>query len=139
MIQLDTYDITPPLACIQTPLVPKPEPESEPVEILEMDRVMPQFDRGVLFSGGDDSLVLTHLAMEKEWVDVVIHLQTNSSIPENTDYVRRVCRENTWPLIIVRSPMPLETFGCRYGFPGSACHTSAFQYFKGRQLQYLHQ
>jgi len=139
MIELDTYDIAPPVESIKTKEVSKPESETEPLEILEMDRVLGPFDRGVLFSGGDDSLVLTHLAMENEWVDVVIHLQTNSAIPDNTDYVRRVCREMTWPLIIIRSPMPLETFSCRYGFPGAVCHTSAFQYFKGRQLQYLHQ
>jgi 3'-phosphoadenosine 5'-phosphosulfate sulfotransferase (PAPS reductase)/FAD synthetase len=139
MIELDEYDIEPPADAIKTEPVPKPTPESEPVEIFEMDQVLGPFDRGVLFSGGDDSLVLTHLAMTEEWVDVVIHLQTNSAVPENTDYVRRVCREHHWPLLIVRSPMPLETFACRYGFPGAACHTSAYNYFKGRQLQYLHQ
>jgi len=84
MIELDTYDIAPPVESIKTKEVSKPEPETEPLEILEMDRVLAPFDRGVLFSGGDDSLVLTHLAMENEWVDVVIHLQTNSAIPDNT-------------------------------------------------------
>lgn len=67
MIQLDTCAIEPPAERIQTERVPKPEPESEPLDLLEMDQVLGPFDRGVLFLGGDDSLVLTHLAMARSW------------------------------------------------------------------------
>jgi hypothetical protein len=107
MIELDGYDIGPPADAIKTEAVPKPTPESEPVEISERDRVLGPFDRGV--SDDDDSLVLTtHLTMTEEWVDVVIHLQTNSAVPENTDYVRRVCREHHWRLSIGSSKLPLR-------------------------------
>jgi len=139
MIQVPRYEIRPPSESTQTAQVPKPEPETDPIDIIEMNQILGPFDRGVLFSGGIDSLVLTHLAMEQEWVDVVVHLQTNSSISQTPDYVRRVCEEFCWPLIILRSPMPLEVFACCYGFPGAVCHTSAYNNFKGRQLQYLHQ
>ena len=60
MIELDSYDIEPLADNIQTAAVPKPTAESKPLEIFEMDRVLWPFDRGVLFSGGDDPLAHTH-------------------------------------------------------------------------------
>ncbi len=144
MIEMDTYDIAPPDNAVQTESISKPEPKSDPVEIWESDRIIEvpngtgEKDRAVLFSGGDDSLALTHMAMSNQWADFVIHLDTNSSIPENLDYVRAVCEEFQWPLIIISSPMPLDTFAYRYGFPGASCHRMAFQYFKGRQLGYFY-
>jgi 3'-phosphoadenosine 5'-phosphosulfate sulfotransferase (PAPS reductase)/FAD synthetase len=146
MIELDTYDIEPPAEAVRTEAVSKPEPESEPLDIWEFDRIieipegMSEKDRAVLFSGGDDSLALTHLAMSEGWADFVIHLDTNSSIPANLDYVRSVCREFHWPLLIISSPMPLDIFAYRYGFPGPGKgHQWAYNYFKGRQLNYFSQ
>lgn len=145
MIEMDTYDIAPPDSAVQTDSIPKPEPESSPVDIWEIGRVLDTSgvgsrgkDKAVLFSGGDDSLALTHMAMEQGWADFVIHLNTNSSIPENIDYVREICEEYQWPFFIISSPMGLDTFAYRYGFPGSSCHTMAYQYFKGRQLGYFY-
>ena len=145
MIQMDTYDIAPPPDAVRTDEIPKPDPDTDPVDIWEIGRVLDTSgvnsrgkDKGVLFSGGDDSLALTHMAMEQGWADFVIHLNTNSSIPENIDYVREVCEEYQWPIFIISSPMPLDTFAYRYGFPGSSCHTMAFQYFKGRQLGHFY-
>jgi 3'-phosphoadenosine 5'-phosphosulfate sulfotransferase (PAPS reductase)/FAD synthetase len=137
MLEIPTYDIEPPDDAIRTEHISKPTPDSDPLEIIEMDRILGPFGRGVLFSGGDDSLVLTHMAFENDWVDVAIHLDTGSSIPENIDYVRDVCRKNCWPLIIISSPMPLDIFAMRYGFPGASCHTMAYHAFKGRQLGYI--
>jgi 3'-phosphoadenosine 5'-phosphosulfate sulfotransferase (PAPS reductase)/FAD synthetase len=135
-------EIGPPDDAVETPLVEKPEPESDPLSIFEVgvldtSEVGGGVDRAVLFSGGDDSLALTHMAMEQSWADIVIHLATNSGVPENIDYVRHVCQKYQWPLIILGSPMPLDLFAYRYGFPGSGCHTMAFNYFKGRQLSYF--
>jgi 3'-phosphoadenosine 5'-phosphosulfate sulfotransferase (PAPS reductase)/FAD synthetase len=124
--------------------VSKPEPESDPVDIFEQDlldtsgcTISDGIDRFALFSGGDDSLALTHLAMEQGWTQGVVHLVTRSAIPENIDYVRRVCRDYAWPLFLIRAPIGLDTFGFRYGFPGADLHQAAFNYFKGRQLQAL--
>jgi 3'-phosphoadenosine 5'-phosphosulfate sulfotransferase (PAPS reductase)/FAD synthetase len=137
MLDIPNYDIEPPDQAVRTGPVEKPTLDSESLDIIEMNRILAPFDRGVLFSGGDDSLVLTHLAFENDWVDVVIHLDTGSSIPQNIDYVREVCRKNCWPLIIISSPMPFDIFAMRYGFPGPNCHTMAYHAFKGRQLGYL--
>jgi len=143
MEQVPGYgEISPPADAVKTPVVERPKPNSEPLSIFEMgvldtSGVGSGADRAVLFSGGDDSLALTHMAMENGWADLVIHLATNSGLPENIDYARRVCREYQWPLIILASPMPLDIFAYRYGFPGSGCHTMAYNYFKGRQLGYF--
>lgn len=91
-------DIKPPAKAVQTEQVAKPTPDSDPLDIFEVglldtSGVAHGVDRAVLFSGGDDSLALTHLAMEDGWADMVVHLATNSAVPENIDYVRQVCRE----------------------------------------------
>jgi 3'-phosphoadenosine 5'-phosphosulfate sulfotransferase (PAPS reductase)/FAD synthetase len=137
MIELPTYDIAPPDEAVRTPTIQKPTPDSDELDILEMNQILAPFDRAVLFSCGDDSLALTHYAFENDLVDVAIHLDTGSSIPANIDYVREVCRENCWPLILISSPMPFDTFAMRYGFPGASCHTMAYHAFKGRQLGYI--
>lgn len=141
---MPTYDIAPPAEAVRTEAIAKPEPTSDPVDIWEIGRLLEtpngvgEKDRAVLFSGGDDSLALTHMAMENGMADFVFHLDTNSSIPENLDYVRETCEEHGWPFFIISSPMPLDTFAYRYGFPGASCHRMAFQYFKGRQLGYFY-
>lgn len=140
---LDTYsDISPPSEMLHTDPVSKPQPDKGPLDIFEVDLLDTSGTPGngveyvALFSGGDDSLVATHYAMENGLADIVVHLNTGSSIPANISYVRRVCEKYQWPLVILESPMSLALFGYRYGFPGStsAEHNKAFQYFKGRQL-----
>lgn len=137
------YEIYPPDSAIQTEKLSKPEPTSDPLPILEGDRLLDTSsvgdgkDRAILFSGGDDSLALTHFAFENDLADLVVHLDTGTSIPENIDYVRSVCQAHDWPLVIIRSPMPFDVFAFRYGFPGSSCHNMAFQYLKARQLTYF--
>ena len=144
MIEMDPLDVAPPEEAVRSPAVPRPKPESDPVDIFEVDRFLRtptangEKDRAVLFSGGDDSLALTHKAMEEGWADMVVHLETNTSIPANLDYVREVCEQYQWPLVIVSSPVSLETLAFRYGFPGPSAHTIAFNALKGRQLGYLY-
>jgi len=144
MIELPKIEVSPPEESVRTEAIPKPQPETEKHEIWEMDHIFGPtighdgFDNAVLFSGGNDSLALTHLAMEKEgWADYVVHFDTNSSIPENIDYVRETCQKHNWPYIIISAPMSLFVFACRYGFPGPNEHSSAFNQFKGRQMSYL--
>lgn len=136
---MDPYDLPLPPNAIRTPTIEKPTPNSSPVDIWEVGLLDTSGfshgkDRAVLFSGGDDSLALTHFVMEHDLADLVIHLDTNSAIPENTDYVRSVCEEFQWPLIILSSPMPFDRFAFRYGFSGPAQHSVAFHTFKGRAL-----
>jgi len=90
-----------------------------------------------LFSGGKDSLVATHYAMQHYPVDFVVYLDTNSGLPENMEYVRSVCDEQGWPLDIRKAPSTLDEFVKKYGFPGPSVHSWAFRYFKERQLQQM--
>jgi len=87
-----------------------------------------------LFSGGKDSLVATHYSYQHFPIDFVAYLDTNSGLPENKEYVIDTCESHGWDLQIRRSPMQLEEFVQRHGFPGPAIHSWAFRYFKERQL-----
>lgn len=149
MIELPELDITPPEEAVQTDAIDKPSPSSDPIYPFEIDRILSErlsngrhegLERAVLFSGGDDSLALAHYIIETlEAADFVIYLATNTSLPQNIDYVRDVCAEFSWPFAIIKSPMTLPKLGYRYGFPGPDYHNVAFQYLKARQLQYIHQ
>lgn len=87
-----------------------------------------------LFSGGDDSLVSTHKAIEDGDADAVLHLNTNTGLAENFEYVVDVCRHFEWPLRVEASPVSLVEMGMKFGFPGSAYHAVAYAYLKERQL-----
>jgi len=149
MIELPELDITPPEKAVQTDAIDKPSPSSSSVYPFEIDRILSErlssgrhegLERAVLFSGGDDSLALAHYCIETlEAADFVIYLATNTSLPQNIDYVRDVCAEFNWPFAIINSPMTLPKLGYRYGFPGPDYHNVAFQYLKARQLQHVHQ
>lgn len=146
MLELEGYEqLRPPEQTVRTEHVSKPQPESDPVDIWEMNTPFmcksgvsddqPRLKhRFVAFSGGDDSLALAHYAMENDLADIVLHFATGSSIPENIDYVRSICEEHQWPLMIIKSPMPFDLFAYRYGFVGPDRHRMAYNYLKGRQL-----
>jgi len=119
---------------------PKPEP-FDPQAAFEEARETTENLRFALFSGGYDSLVACHHAMEQDLADVILHANTLTAIPENTQFVRDVCEAYHWPLRIIDSPKTLEEFalstrnGDPYGFPGNAAHSIAFRWFKERAFR----
>lgn len=135
MIEL-SQDVEIPEAALATEKMERPMPDAEPPSV-EMDEIPEGFDKAVFFSGGDDSLVLTHFVMSRGWADFVAYFDTTSGIAENLQYVRDTCEKYGWPLVVVQSPMPLETFAMRYGFCGPSGHKWAFNYFKGRQIRHI--
>lgn len=92
-------------------------------------------DHFALFSGGHDSLVSTHLCMERGRTDTVLHLDTGTGIPENEQFVRDVCDRHNWPLRVETPNKSLKEFALEWGFPGSAAHGWAYRYFKAHSLQ----
>lgn len=89
-----------------------------------------------LFSGGTDSLVATHYAMENGHAEEVIYLDTNTGIPENLEYVEGVCESFGWPLRVEEAPLTLKEFVDRFeGFPGPQAHRWAYIFLKERQLE----
>lgn len=118
---------------IQTPPVSRPQPESErpSVEFESIEDVPPEMDRWVGFSGGKDSLAVTHYAMTNGLAHGVVYCDTGSGLAENLDYVRRICDRHGWPLVVVPPRYCYEYPALRYGFPGPDYHSFWFDYCKG--------
>lgn len=92
------------------------------------------YNKFALFSGGNDSLVSTHYCMENDITDCVVHIDTNTGIEDNQQFVIDVCDRFDWPLEIYSANMTLEEFGKKFGFPKAAAHSWAYRYFKERPL-----
>ena len=98
----------------------------------------------LLFSGGHDSLVSTHIAAdyfrEIDFPFEVYHGDTTICIKETRDFVIQTCDKHEWPLHI-GSPSPGETYEdivMEYGFPGPnpAAHAIMYRRLKERALRY---
>lgn len=88
-----------------------------------------------MFSGGNDSMVSTHLAMSNG-AHEVLHINTGIGIEETREFVRDTCKTYGWPLREEHPPdktyrhMVLEK-----GFPGPAAHRYAYSWLKERALR----
>lgn len=108
----------------------------------------------VLFSGGHDSLITTHICMEgtsppNEFPEIhrdrkteaVLHIDTRTGIQENQDFVIDVCEENGWPLRIEQSPITLKEYALEiaseepFGFPTPRSHVIIYSYLKQEPLR----
>jgi 3'-phosphoadenosine 5'-phosphosulfate sulfotransferase (PAPS reductase)/FAD synthetase len=96
-----------------------------------------------LFSGGHDSLTATAIAFawgKARGVEVrAAHINTGTGIPETSEFVRSVCRDQGWSLRELH-PKPerdYEWMVKRFGFPGPGQHGLAYRYLKERQLDTL--
>lgn len=97
----------------------------------------------LLFSGGHDSLVSTHLMagiLSEEGVPfTVYHGDTTIGIPETQEFVRQVCSLFGWPLVIRQPPEKdhYEKLVADYGFSGPTkeSHQFTFRRFKERALR----
>lgn len=87
-----------------------------------------------MFSGGYDSLVSTHYAMEKLDSDAVLHIDTETGIDENQQFVEDVCEWFGWPLEIVTPNKSLVEFGKEYGLPKAPSHPWIYRYLKEHPL-----
>ena len=63
-----------------------------------------------LFSGGNDSVVSTHVAYDNHDIDYTVYLDTNTGLPENKEHVKEVCQKYGWDLLIAKSPYTLRDF-----------------------------
>ncbi|MCW3132542.1 MAG: phosphoadenosine phosphosulfate reductase family protein [Candidatus Methanospirare jalkutatii] len=72
------------------------------------------------FSGGKDSLVATHYAYEHIPANVqfeVLHVNTTVALPGVQEYVKKVCDEFGWRLVILRPFEDFFTLAERRGMP----------------------
>lgn len=87
-----------------------------------------------LFSGGHDSLSVTHVTAQHPAFSGVIHVNTGIGIPETNQFVRDTCAAQGWPLHELHPTWAYAQLVVRYGFPGAASHGFMYRYLKERPL-----
>ena len=85
-----------------------------------------------LFSGGHDSLSITHWAMEEMGADAVAHVNTGIGIEETRDFVRETCNKYGWPLHEYHAGKAYEDIIKEHGFPGPQSHRFMYILLKER-------
>jgi len=89
----------------------------------------------VLYSGGNDSTVLTHLMHQR--ATHAVHINTGIGIDKTREFVRATCAAYGLPLI-EESPPPGATYDelvLKHGFPGPAGHMMMYTRLKERGLR----
>lgn len=86
----------------------------------------------VLYSGGNDSTVLTHLFRGR--ATHAIHANTTIGIEQTRQFVRDTCEAWGLPLIEKVAPTPYRDLVIERGFPGPAMHFKMYQRLKERCL-----
>jgi 3'-phosphoadenosine 5'-phosphosulfate sulfotransferase (PAPS reductase)/FAD synthetase len=88
----------------------------------------------VLYSGGNDSTVLTHLMRSR--VDYAVHINTTVGIEETRVFVRDTCRDWGLDLMERYPPKTYRELVLEQGkFPGPALHYKMYQRLKERALR----
>lgn len=91
----------------------------------------------VLFSGGHDSLSITHFAVER-WPHIpVVHLNTGIGLPETQQFVRETAARQCWQLLEYQTPIRYEDIVFKEGFPGPPRHNVMYALLKERSLRQL--
>lgn len=93
------------------------------------------------FSGGPDSLAVTHWMMSNVPGCQPFHINTGIGIERTREYVREFCKDRGWPLTEIRAK---EDCGQDYdelvkeqGFPGPDHHKKMYDRLKGRGVGLL--
>jgi 3'-phosphoadenosine 5'-phosphosulfate sulfotransferase (PAPS reductase)/FAD synthetase len=100
--------------------------------------------RALLYSGGNDSTTMGHIAVSRGWVDRAVHVNTGIGIAATREHVIATCAAWGLPLGIY-SPPPGSTYRDMIldpkggGFPGPAQHWKAYQRLKERSLDLARQ
>ncbi len=93
----------------------------------------------VLFSGGNDSMVL--LSATRHLATAVVHINTGIGIPETTEFARSRVELSGLPLLEYRPPVPYESLvldrNVFAGFPGPGFHGPSYQRLKERCVRKL--
>lgn len=88
-----------------------------------------------MFSGGNDSMVSTHFAME-HGAHEVLHINTGIGVRQTREFVRETCKAFGWPLKEIHPPnTTYRDFVMKHGFPGPGSHRYAYSWLKERALR----
>lgn len=137
--------LEPPVRLSERDGTERPRHLSEQVEdaeriLTEARRLWTPHKSFVLFSGGNDSLVLLHLAKVYGWApDGVIHVNTGTGVPETTEFVRQTCADWGMELHELHPPKSYEEVFIEEavidGLPGPGMHRIAYARLKERALE----
>jgi 3'-phosphoadenosine 5'-phosphosulfate sulfotransferase (PAPS reductase)/FAD synthetase len=86
----------------------------------------------VLFSGGNDSTTLAHLA--RPYVDLAVHANTTVGVEQTREFVRKVCADWGWWLEERHAPTAYRDLVLESGFPGPGQHFRMYQRLKERVI-----
>lgn len=93
------------------------------------------------FSGGRDSLAITHWMMTHYPETQVFHCNTGIGIERTREFVRQTCKEFGWPLIEIRAKedcgQDYDAIVKSHGFPGPDGHRYVYSLLKERQIRKL--
>lgn len=93
------------------------------------------------FSGGNDSLAVTHWMMANIPGCEVFHCNTGIGVEATRQFVRDTCKEQGWPLHEIRAKedcgQDYDELVARFGFPGPAGHTMMYSRLKERAIRKL--
>lgn len=93
------------------------------------------------YSGGFDSLVTTHWAMNNVEGCKVFHANTGIGIETTRKFVRDTCVKNNWCLTEIKAKedcgQDYDELVKEYGFPGAGHHYKMFQRLKERPVMKL--
>lgn len=110
----------------------------EHASLILLDRVIETYKPAkvwALFSGGCDSVASSLLASKHPAFSGVLHLDTETGVPETRQYVERVSNERGWSLVI--EPPRTASYDAlieHFGFPGRGKHGAAYAHLKDRAL-----
>jgi len=90
-----------------------------------------------LFSGGHDSLVATHKAMNSGVADCVVHIDTGIGIPQTKEFIRETVDRFEWPFVSVTSDFSYKQIVKENQFPGAAVHIIMYSKLKERALRHI--
>jgi len=121
--------------------VPNEKPMKTPAEILDEAMAHKPVATRVGFSGGRDSLAVTHWMMSNVPGCEVFHCNTGIGIEATRQFVRDTCAAMGWPLHEIRAK---EDCGQDYdeivmlnGFPGPSGHWAMYARLKERPIREL--
>ena len=93
------------------------------------------------FSGGRDSLAITHWMMTHYPETQVFHCNTGIGIERTREFVRQTCKDYGWPLIEIRAKedcgQDYDAIVKSHGFPGPDGHRYMYSLLKERPIRKL--
>lgn len=93
------------------------------------------------FSGGRDSLAVSHWMMENVPGCELFHCNTGIGVERTREYVRDTCADRHWPLHEIRAKedcgMDYDAIVLKHGFPGPDSHSMMYSSLKERAIRVL--